>query len=230
MTSMALQSAPLECVSNSSNATSAVFAVNTTTTAMAVSLRVSGLALDSVDVTREMLDGMAISLRQQWIGNAFRVLITSIRMLGATPDEQTYDESTGIGDILVDVLVEVSPGRASEAARFCSSSLQRVQLDFQTQGVTCSYSSLTVFRLFQEHLARIAAYFSPAILQMISITDARDVSPLRPPFPPLPPPPLPPSPPAFTPLAIPGTVASPSAINEKDIPIGNCMCLCARVI
>ena len=225
-----MNSVPLVCGVNSSNATTAAFAVNTTTSTMVISLRVSGLALDSVDAAHEMLDGLAISLRQQWIGNAFRVLITSIQMLGVTPDEHTINESTGFGDVLVDVLVEVSPGKASEAARFCSITLQRVQIDFQTQGMTCYSLANTVFCSFQVELVCIAENFSSAILQIRSVTDARDVSPPRPPFPPQPPPPQPPSPPAFKPLAIPGTVASPTSINQKDIPLGICDLCCGLLL
>ena len=134
MKSTATPRALLDCGGGSSNATAPEIAVNSTTAMMAVSLRVTAIELASSSAAQALLDGMAVALQQQWITNAFRPLITSIRMLGATPDESTIDESTGFGGVLIEVLAAVASGKASDAAQFCITALPRVQEDVRSQG------------------------------------------------------------------------------------------------
>ena len=134
MKSTATPRALLDCAGGSSNATATEIAVNSTTSMLATSLRISGVMLDSAEAAQALLDSMAVALQQQWITNAFRPLITSFRLLGAKADESSSRRLLEAGDVLIDVLMTVPPGKASDAAEFCIASGPRVLQNLQEQG------------------------------------------------------------------------------------------------
>ena len=107
-------------------------AVNSTTTVMAATLRVAGVVIDIASDALALVHDIAYSLQRQWIENAFRSLVTSIEMLGATPGNTT--DLDRAGDVFIGVLVTVTPEKAADAAAFCSSSLPRVQDDVRNIG------------------------------------------------------------------------------------------------
>ena len=133
MKSTATPRALLDC-GGGSTPSGPVIAVNSSTSMMEVSIRVSGLELDSADAAQALLDGMAVALQLQWITNAFRPTVTSIRLLGAKADESSSRRLLEGGDVLVEALAAVSPRKASDAAEYCVTSLPRVEEELRSQG------------------------------------------------------------------------------------------------
>ena len=125
-----------------SNATATQISVNSSTTALAATLRVTGVVLDSADAAQALLEGMAVALQTQWIANSFRPLITSIRLLGVRADE-TFEEGSDevprrrlleSGNILIDASLGITPGKAEDSAAYCITSLPRVLQNMVAQG------------------------------------------------------------------------------------------------
>ena len=124
----------LDCGGSSSNASAPIISVNSTTSELAASLRITGVELDSVEAAQALQDNLAVALQQQWIKNAFRPVVTSIRLLGVTADEGSSRRLLEAGDVLVDARISVQPGKASDAAEYCITAVPQVLLDLQASG------------------------------------------------------------------------------------------------
>ena len=111
--------------------------VDSTTTTVALTLRLSGVEIDSNDAAQLLQDTLAVAMQQQWITNAFRPLVKSIRVLSVLPDEDTTTGSRRLkasGDLLVKAAMDVNTGKASDAAQYCIKTLSALESDVQGQG------------------------------------------------------------------------------------------------
>ena len=132
----------LDCgAGGSSNSSATQISVNSSTAALAATLRFTDVELDSAEAAQALLECISVALQTQWITNSFRPLITSIRLLGITADEGTSpaDEASrrrllGTVDLLLDARLGIVPGKASDAAEYCVMALPRVLQDLQAQG------------------------------------------------------------------------------------------------
>ena len=143
MVSAAAPRPMLTCaVNRTRTGTTTTIAVKDTTAKLSVTMRISGVGLDSPDAAQALVNSFAVVLRREWITNAFQPVMTSIRILGVRPADIATRRLLANGDVLIDVLAQVLPGKSALAAQRCVSTSSAVTADLQALGEPAEHALL----------------------------------------------------------------------------------------